>query len=689
MNYDRLKNLKNIKQRLFRVLEKSNKPLNYKQITKKLKFKDKHFILDLLENLVRIKKIEVNEKFKFFIKNKNEKTLSGYVICQKKSIFFQPNDSKDLIFLEKPKQQFFFDKDYINANVYAKNGEKRAKFNNIIERTNREFVGVVERSAKHCFVVPLDKGIKKDFYIDEKNSLKAKDRDKVIFKLIDWPPGAKSPFGKIISILGEENNFDVEKKAILHKYDIVSDFNTNSLKELKKINDKISTTEIKKRKDLRKVDTFTIDPDDAKDFDDAISIKKLENESYEVGVHIADVTHYIKENSCLDTEAYQRGCSVYLEDKVIPMIPEKLSNKICSLRPNEDKLCYSVLFNISKDGKVNNSWIGKTIINSKYRLTYQEAENIISGEAHKIDNEINILNSLAQIFRKKRIQEGSVIIKPEEIKIKFNKIGEPKKVIRKKILFSNQLVEEFMLLANKEVCKYFKKNNQAIYRVHDSPNIEKLKSLYLFLKKKNIHFNLSSKKLSNEINSIIQTCEEDPDFEMINQMVLRSMSKAKYTTENIGHFGLGFKRYSHFTSPIRRYSDMVTHRCLENIIKKDYDLEKSCIHISKKEKNAIQAERDYKNYLLLWMAKDKVNTVCKGKISSVKDWGLYVKLNEFLCEGLVSISSLKRSGRYYYDAQKEKIINKKTGNYYEISQEVDVKIEKINLNYGEMDLIIV
>ena len=689
MKYDKPKNLKLLKQKLFRVLEKSNKPLNYKQISKKMKFNDKLFILDLLESLLKVKKIEVTENFKFFIKRKNEKTLSGFVVRQKNINFFQPEGSEDLLILENSKRNFFFDNDFINAKVYFKKNEPRADFINIIERTKKEFVGIVERGSSHCFVIPLDRKIKTDFYIDSKNSLNANNNDRVIFRIIDWPRGAKSPFAKITDIIGQKDNFKVEKKSILHKYEIKESFSTKALKELEEIKENISVAETKKRKDLRELNTFTIDPDDAKDFDDALSISKVDKKIYEIGVHIADVSHYIKSGSHLDKEALERGCSVYLEDQVIPMIPEKLSNKICSLRPNEDKLCLSVLLKISEDGVIKKSWVEKTIINSKYRLTYKEAQDIILGNSHKLNKEIKILNSIAQIFRKKRIKKGSVIIKQEETKIKFNKDNEPEKAIRKKTLLANQLVEEFMLIANKEVCKYFSKNRSTVFRIHDKPDLDKLKSFSLFLKNKNVKFDSSQKNLSKEINRVLGETSGDPDFDIINNMVLRSMSKAKYSTENIGHFGLGFKNYTHFTSPIRRYSDILVHRELDKKTEGIENLESICSNISKKEINAIKAEREYKNYLLLWMIRDKINEVCNGKITSVKEWGLYVKLNEFLCEGLVPISSLRKVGQFYFDEKKERIINKKTGKQYKIGQEVEVEIQKINLNYGELDLILI
>ena len=680
---------KNIKQQVFQILERSSKPINYKQIAKKIKFIDKKHVLQILENLVKQKKIEVNERFKFFIKKKSEKILNGYIEIIKKHVFFKPEGSNELIPLNSNKKHFFFNKDHITVSIVNHRGAHKANFLNMIKRHKTQFVGIVEKTKSHCFVIPSDKYIKTDFYISNKNDLQAKNKDKVIVELVDWPQKAKSPFGRVIKILGDEQNIDAEKEAILHKYDITSNFKDSAILELKEINDTISTKEKKSRKDLRNIKSFTIDPDDAKDFDDAISIKKISDDSYEIGVHIADVTHYIKEGSNLDKEAYERGCSIYLENSVIPMIPEKLSNQICSLRPNEDKLCFSVIFKISKIGKILESWIGKTIINSDYRLTYQDAQNIINGSEHELKKEIILLHDLSQKFRKKRIQNGSVMIKQEEVRVLFDELNLPVKAKSKKTLFSNQLIEEFMLLANQEVCKYFQKNKPAIFRVHDKPDFEKLKSLIFILKKINMKLDTSAKNLSKELNNILLNIEGLPNEALINQLILRCMSKAKYSTENIGHFGLAFKKYTHFTSPIRRYPDMLVHRELINALNKGkahIDLEKKCIHNSKKEKNAIQAEREYRNYLLLWMIRNKEQERCEGTISSIKEWGMYVRLNEYLCEGLVHISKLKKMGPFYFDTKKETIINKKTGNHFSLGDPLSVKIEKINLNYGELDL---
>jgi len=681
--------IKSVKQLIVRSLEQSKRPLNYKQISKKIKFENKNMVLQILEDLVKEKKIELNNHYKFFIQKVEKKIISGYVEIKKKIALFKAEGSSELIPLFSEKPPLYFNQDYISASIYYEKGKVRAKFLNIIKRHKTEFVGVVQKTKKHCFVIPSDRSIKTDFYIGQEHYLNAKNNDNVIVELLDWPKKAKSPFGKILTILGNDDDLEATKKCILHKYDITPDFKNSTLAELEKIEEKITSTEKKERKDLRKIKTFTIDPDDAKDFDDAISIKKLNNDIYEIGVHIADVTHYIKEGSGLDKEAYNRSCSVYLENSVVPMIPEKLSNQICSLRPLEDKLCFSVLFEISKNGQVKNSWIGKTIINSNYRLTYQDAQNIIEGSPHKLNTEITLLHNLSQKFRKQRIQNGSVMICQEETKILFNENGLPQRAKNKKVLFSNQLIEEFMLLANQEVCKYFSKNTAGVFRVHDKPDIEKLKSLIFILKKSNLKLDVSAKNLSKEINNLLSKLKSNPNFLMINKLILRSMAKAQYSTDNIGHFGLGFKKYTHFTSPIRRYPDILVHRELSKALKKksaNMDLENMCIYSSKKEKNATQAEREYKNYLLLWMIRNKENTICEGTISSIKEWGMYISLNDYFCEGLVHISRLKKLGPFYFDHKKEIIINKKNGKSFSLGEPISVKIEKINLNYRELDL---
>jgi len=420
-----------------------------------------------------------------------------------------------------------------------------------------------------------------------------------------------------------------------------------------------------------------------------LSVKKIKENIFEVGVHIADVSHYIQPNTTIDKEAGERGCSVYLANKVIPMLPEKIANEICSLRPKEDKLCFSIVFNIDLNGKVLSNWIGKTIINSKKRFTYKEAQETLNTKEGGFYNELFTLNCISEKLRVERINNGSVIIEKKEIRISFEN-EKPTQPFYKETLSTNKLVEEFMLLANKHVCEYYNKKLKGIYRIHDYPDLEKLEYVKKFLSTMEISFNYNNKNLAKKINGLLKKVKTENCKYLINQLVLNSMSKAEYSTNNIGHFGLGFEKYSHFTSPIRRYPDLLAHRQLNGIIKKEKavttNLEDLCKISSKKERNAIKAERDYMKFLLLWLIKDKKDTETQATITSVKEWGVYAELNEYFCEGLIPLSSLRKTGNYYYNNTKNEIIDKKNGESLFLGKNISVVIENIDLMKYELDL---
>ena len=552
-------------------------------------------------------------------------------------------------------------------------------------------MGTLYKKNNTSFVVPIEKYLKTDFYIPRGKCLKANHNDRVIVKLLDWPEAAKSPFGEITKILGISGDLNSELKSITIRHNIKENFSAETIKYVNKLKQSIKTNDIKRRKDFRDHICFTIDPVDAKDFDDALSVKKIKENLFEVGVHIADVSHYIQPNTTIDKEASERGCSVYLANKVIPMLPEKIANEICSLRPKEDKLCFSIVFNIDINGNVLSNWIGKTVINSKKRFTYGDAQETLNIKEGEFYNELFTLDCISKKLRAERIKNGSVIIEKKEIRIAFEN-DKPIKPYYKEPLSTNKLVEEFMLLANKYVCEYYNKKFIGIYRIHDYPDMEKLEYVKKFLTTMEINFNYNNKNLASKINTLLTKVKSENCKYIINQLVLNSMSKAEYSTKNIGHFGLGFEKYSHFTSPIRRYPDLLAHRQLNYIIEKENaittNLEDLCKISSKKERNAIKAERDYMKFLLLWLIKDKKGAETQATITAVKEWGVYAELNEYLCEGLIPLSSLKKSGNYYYNNTKNEIINKKNGENLFLGKNISVAIENIDLMKYELDLAI-
>ena len=691
------KKTKNLKSEIFSILRQSNTPLNHKQIQKKLTEKPRRGgqLIELLQDLVKDKKIFVNENYKFYCKKSDfrNKTSGPLEFGKNKKVYCRCEKTGNLILVPRQNLKNALINDYVLIKIMKnKKGKIVGKVDVVTKRFKEFFVGTYSKKNNTGFVLPIDKNIRTDFYIPEDKSLNAKHNDRVIVKLLEWPKKAKCPFGEITELLGVSGDFEAELESIIRKHNIKRHFSEETLNYVKNLNSEITENDLKNRKDFREHICFTIDPEDAQDFDDAISLKKIDSNTFEVGVHIADVSHYVKTNTPISKDAMERGCSVYLANKVVPMLPEKLANKLCSLRPLEDKLCFSIIFNINKNGEVISNWIGKTIIKSKKRFTYEEAQNILDNKRGEFYKELSNLDNIAKKLRKKRIETGSVILEKKEIRIKFEE-DKPIKPYFKKTISTNRLVEEFMLLANQFVCKYFTRETGEVYRVHDRPDLEKLKSLSSFLKTININFNPNHKKIALTINELLMKVHENENKYLINQLVLNSMAKAQYTTKNIGHFGLGFEKYTHFTSPIRRYPDILVHRILHNVvlnkIKPKENLETSCINASKKERFAIKAERDYLKFILLWLVKDQVGQIKNATITSIKEWGVYAELDDYLCEGMISISSLKSQGDFYFCENRNLMINKINGDALSLGNNVTVEISKINLQRGELDLIMI
>ena len=600
--------------------------------------------------------------------------------------------------------------------VYVFSRRKKNKYygeiTRLVKRDKNEYVGKIEISEKFSFVIIDNKRIHVDIFVPISFINNAKNNDKVLVKITEWRKNSQSPNGIIKKVLGTEGEHNTEIHSILAEYGLPYDFE----KEIKDYANNIDTTinfkEVSKRRDFRKELTFTIDPVDAKDFDDAISFKKLSKNSYEIGVHIADVSHYLQPNTILDKEAFNRATSVYLVDRVVPMLPEILSNKACSLRPNEEKYTFSAVFIIEKN-KVINEWFGKTIINSNYRFSYEEAQEIIETKNNIIRKEVSLnnkeysvsnnvkeavlkLNEIASYMRKERMNSGAISFDKKEVRFSINKDKEPTGVYVKESKESNKLVEEFMLLANRKVSEYIGKKNKKnifIYRVHDLPDESKIKALKEVAKSLGYNLDISSRKrMSESLNKILKKIKGKKEQSLIESLAIRSMSKAEYTTKNIGHYGLAFDYYSHFTSPIRRYPDVIVHRLLEQYLNKEnpsgHEIYNSaCDHCTQREILATKAERDSIKFMQIKYMQDKKNKKFNGVISGITDWGIFVEIVENKCEGMIPVRDLK--GDYYiYNKDEHSLIGKKTKIKYQLGDSIQVQVKHADLIKKQLDFIL-
>ncbi len=566
----------------------------------------------------------------------------------------------------------------------------------VVKRKRTHFIGVVERINDTCFVVPDNTGVRADFYIPEARSLKAKHNDKVVIELIEWRPKDKNPIGHITEILGNAGSNDVEMKSILVENGFFTAFPQKVLEEAENLEFEVSEEEKKKRRDFSKIPTFTIDPADAKDFDDALSFRKLENGLYEVGVHIADVSHYVAEHSALEKEAFKRATSVYLVDRVAPMFPERLSNIICSLRPNEDKCCYAAVFQLDEKANVKDVWFGRTIIHSQKRFSYEDAQEILEGKDGVFKEELLKLNELAHILRRERFKDGSIGFEAPETKFKLDDSGKPIGVYVKERKDAHLLIEDFMLLANKAVATFVgKEKNKTgkvpfVYRVHDLPNEEKLIDFQLFAQKFGYKIQFDNpKQIARELNRLMQEIEGTPEQAVLQQLAIRCMAKAVYTTNNIGHYGLGFEFYTHFTSPIRRYPDVMVHRLLDKILhdKKlptQDELEYQCKHSSERERAANDAERSSVKYKMAEFMLDRIGEHFSGVISGVKNWGIYVELPQYNCEGLVRVETM-RDDVYVFDERKMRMLGRRHDKIYQLGDKVEVKLTGVDIEKKTID----
>jgi ribonuclease R len=588
--------------------------------------------------------------------------------------------------------------DKVKVFVFPKRKERQTEGEivEILERAKSKFVGIVRMSGKFAFILPDNNSMPVDIFIPTENLNGAKDGEKVLVEITEWPQSAKNPFGKIVHVLGKPGDNNVEMNSILAEFGFPLSFPKEAEDEAKRIPDTITAAEISKRRDFRDVVTFTIDPEDAKDFDDALSISWLPNGNYEVGVHIADVSHYVKPGNAIDQEGYERGTSVYLVDRVIPMLPEHLSNGLCSLAPHTDKLTFSAVFELNDKADILNQWFGKTIINSNRRFNYDEAQKILETGEGDYSKELLQLNKLAVILREARFKSGSIAFETTEVKFKLDEKGKPLSVYIKEYKDSNKLIEDFMLLANRKVAEFVGKKKKEetpktfVYRVHDEPNPEKLNTFSQFVSKLGYRMKITSRKSTiDSFNKLLHDVTGKGEQNMIENLAIRTMAKAYYTSDNVGHYGLMFDYYTHFTSPIRRYPDLMVHRLLFDYLNKlpsanKNDIEEKCKYASQMEKRAADAERASIKYKQVEFLMDKIGQQFDGVISGVSKWGLFVEVADNKCEGMVSLRDLK-DDYYYLDEDNYCVIGQRSGTTYKLGDKVKIIVKRANLSRKQLD----
>ena len=646
--------------------------------------------------------IRIGKKYKL-----NSIPITGRIIGElsinKGGYGFVIPENKDLsdIFIAARNLSTAFSGDVVEVSLFAHQKGKNieGQIINIVKRKREEIVGTIHKTKSFFFVKPDEQEIHRDIYLDKSKLNGAKEGDKVVVSDFEWDSSMLNPEGRVIEVIGKSGSPDAELVSIAREFKIPYQFPPKVIEEAESISLISDEEELKGRLDFRNKNVFTIDPYDAKDFDDALSIETLENGNFSVGIHIADVSHYVEEKSTLNKEALKRGNSVYLVGRVIPMLPEKLSNGICSLVPNEQRLTYSVVVELTKRGKIEKYVIKKSIINSKRRFTYDEVQEIIENEKGDFSKDVLLLNDLARTLRKKRLREGSIEFSTPEIKFELDEDGKPVAIKKKEIKESNMLVEEFMLLANKLVAQHIALPKKGpvkpfIYRIHDLPDSEKIYEFSKFVKSLGYSFDPNSKSRSNQFHLLMQQVKGSEEEGLINELAIRSMAKAVYSPQNIGHYGLGFKYYTHFTSPIRRYSDLIVHRLLLNYIENKNQshyttsqLEDISNHISETERNAIEAERLSVKRKQIEYLKEHVGEEFHAIISGITYFGMFVKISEILAEGLIRLRDLE-GDFYVYDEKKYALIGRKSKKQFRLGDKVQVKLIRVDIEKSELDFII-
>jgi ribonuclease R len=681
---------------------------NYKQLASQLGYKPamvKAKIEMALSDMERSGKIIMVDRGRYKLKYNAIYTEGVVDMASNGNAYVVSPDTERDILIRSANLNKALNGDKVRVSLFARRGGKKleGEIVEIVERKTTDFVGTIEMGKHFGFLVPSSRKMLVDIFIPKEKLNGVEHGQKAIARIVDWPEKASSPFGEIIKVLGNAGEHNTEIHAVLAEFGLPYEFPEEVEQEANTLDTSIKEEEIaQNRRDFRAVPTFTIDPADAKDFDDALSLQQLENGNWEVGVHIADVSHYVTPGSILDDEAVERATSVYLVDRVVPMLPEILSNGACSLRPNEDKYTFSAVFEMDEEANILKQWFGRTAIHSDRRFAYEEAQEIIEdvhpeGEKADFYTEIRLLDKLAKIMREKRMNSGALSFDKKEVKFHLDEDNKPQGVYFKVGKDANKLIEEFMLLANRSVAAFIGRaksgepsTNTFVYRIHDDPDPTKLQDLSTFVKQFGHEVRLNSKKaVTNSLNKMLSKVKNTPEANMIETLTIRTMSKAKYTTQNIGHYGLAFDYYTHFTSPIRRYPDVMVHRLLQHYLDGGKSphfgpYEELCDHSSEREKAASDAERASIKYMQAVFLEQHVGETFMGVISGVTEWGVYVELADNYCEGMIRINAF-RDDYYTFDSKNYCIEGESSGRIYQLGDPMTIRVKNVDLERKQID----